>query len=191
MTAVRSGEARGARWAEIEREGPGGPVWTIPAARMKAGKAHRVPLAPPAVALLDELRGLDAELVFPSNARRGRPAPLTAEALARILRRIGAAEATSTHGLRSTFRDWAGETGHPRELAELCLAHRIGNVTEQAYARSYILARRRVLMDAWARHVTGGLVAWGRWGEGAGSGGQRAPTRPLGAARLGRRRSRR
>ena len=155
LTAARSGEARGARWAEVTDAGSEGPVWTIPVARMKTRVPHRVPLAPPAVALLEELGGLDAELVFPSNARRGPAAPLTAEALSRLRRRMGIEGVTTAHGLRATFKTWGAETSRDRTLVELCLSHAHGDRVEQAYLRSDLLRRRREIMEAWARHVTG------------------------------------
>ena len=155
LTVPRSQEARGARWAEIGWTADEGHVWTIPAARMKgATSAHRIPLAPPAVAILEELRGDDDELVFPTPARRG-AAPMSGQAFDRLWRRMGVHHVTTTHGLRATFRTWCGDTGHDRTLAEVSLAHAHGNRVEQAYMRSDLLRRRREMMEAWARHVTG------------------------------------
>jgi integrase len=144
LTAVRSGEVLGARWPEIDLEGA---VWTVPKERMKAGREHRVSLAPAAVALL---RGLlphcaapDA-LLFPGQ-RGGRP--LSAMAMAMVLRRMGRGDLTM-HGFRSTFRDWAGETTHhAREVVEAALAHRLGDRVEQAYARGDLFAKRQRLMQ--------------------------------------------
>jgi integrase len=159
LTAARPGEVRGARWAEIDREAG---LWTIPAERMKGREAHTVPLAPPAVALLRAVEGYGDELVFPSPqaARRG-PAerPLSAAGFERVLSRHGAGAFTA-HGFRTSFRTWAAEVaGADREVAELCLAHRIGNKVEQAYNRTSLLDRRRVLMTRWAEHVTGAAGA--------------------------------
>ena len=70
LTASRSGEARGARWDEID-----GDVWTVPAERMKRGVPHRVPLTPEALAVLEKVRGLDADLIFPSPNMRGGAKP--------------------------------------------------------------------------------------------------------------------
>ncbi len=164
LTAARSQEARGARWSEVSWSEDDGHVWTVPAARMKIGTPHRIPLSPPAVALLEGLRGLDAELVFPSPARpRARPGPIGGEALSALRRRMGVHEATTAHGLRATFKTWGADTGQDRTLVELCLSHAHGDRVEQAYLRSDMFARRRIVMDAWAAHVTG---AEGRSGDG-------------------------
>lgn len=149
LTAARSGEARGARWSEIDLARR---VWTIPGERMKAGREHRVPLSPAAVAILEtvaELRDADAPdpLVFP-GLRQGKP--LSENTLNEVLRRMKRDELT-VHGFRSTFRDWVAEsTRFPRELAEKALAHVLADATEAAYQRSDMLARRAQMMDAWA-----------------------------------------
>jgi integrase len=150
LTATRSGEARAARWAEVDFDGK---VWTVPPARTKAAREHRVPLSDRAVAILRELESArDGEYVF-TGQRAGRP--LSSMAFEMLLRRIGSPY--TAHGFRSSFRDWAGnETLFPRELAEHALAHVIGDKAEQAYRRSDALARRRELMSAWARHCEGG-----------------------------------
>lgn len=149
LTATRSGEALGARWEEIDLDGK---VWTIPAGRTKATREHRVPLSDRATAILTDMaEGRAGEYVFPGQ-RKDRP--LSNMAFEMLLRRIGSPY--TAHGFRSSFRDWAGnETPFPRELAEHALAHVIGDKAEQAYRRSDALARRRELMDAWARHCNG------------------------------------
>jgi integrase len=151
LTAARSGEILGARWVEIDLDAN---VWTIPAERMKAAREHRVPLSEPALAILRKVNEVKvSDYVFPGQ-RSGKP--LSVMALEMVLRRMGIEDAT-VHGFRSAFRDWAGnETPFPRELAEHALAHVIGDKAEQAYRRSDALARRRELMDAWARHCEGG-----------------------------------
>jgi integrase len=142
LTAARSGEARGASWGEIDLDAA---AWTVPPTRIEAGREHRVPLAPPALALLGEPGAPDA-LVFPSDARPGRP--LSDMALTSVLRRMGRGGLTA-HGFRSTFRDWAGETtSHPREVIEAALAHRLKD--KAAYARGDLFAKRRRLMEDWA-----------------------------------------
>ena len=145
LTATRSGEALAARWNEIDMDAK---VWTVPAARTKAAREHKVPLSDRALANLAEMEaGKAGEYVFPGH----RPnKPLSNMAFEMLLRRIGSP--ITAHGFRSSFRDWAGnETVFPRELAEHALAHVIGDKAEQAYRRSDALARRRELMDAWAR----------------------------------------
>ena len=146
LTAARWGEVREAAWTEIDTAAA---VWTIPAARMKAKRAHRVPLSRRAVEILDAARTLgDGPLVFPS--RRG--APLSEKSLRRLLERLDVAGVP--HGFRSTFRDWAAEeTDHRREVIEAALAHVVTNKVEAAYARSDLFERRRWLMGDWAAHV--------------------------------------
>ena len=151
LTAARSGEALGARWDEIDEATA---IWTVPAERMKANKLHRVPLSAPALAILREMRELrrgDHPFVFPGQRpRKG----LSHMVLISVLRRIGV-EAT-THGMRSAFRDWAGDkTNFQREVMEAALAHTLGNEAEQAYRRSDALEKRRELMELWANYVTG------------------------------------
>lgn len=151
LTAARSGEVRGARWDEIDLADR---VWTIPAERMKAGKEHRVPLSEPAVLILEEMAAVrgSSEYVFECPLKDG--APLSTSAFPQFLRAIGHTGFTTTHGFRSTFRDWAGEkTNFPREVCEAALAHTIGNATEAAYARSDLFRRRAQLLEAWGRFV--------------------------------------
>ncbi|TLU72891.1 DUF4102 domain-containing protein [Lichenicoccus roseus] len=153
LTAARSGEALGARWSEIDM---GAAVWTVPKERMKAGKEHRVPLAPAVLALLRGLLPLRGEedpssLVFPGQ---GGGNSLSVMAMAMTLRRMDYGKFT-VHGFRSTFRDWAGETtGHPREVVEAALAHQIGGKVEQAYARGDLFTKRRRLMEDWEAYST-------------------------------------
>lgn len=154
LTAARTSETLGARWAEIDLEKK---VWTVPSDRMKTGVQHRVPLTKDAIKVLDRGRQeatlisgrepLPNDFVFP----RGSPTErLSNMAMSMLLRRMGVKDA-SVHGFRSTFRDWAGqETEFPRELAELSLAHLVGNEVERAYSRGDALDRRRIVMDAWA-----------------------------------------
>ena len=146
LTAARSGEARGLTWAELDLEEG---IWTVPPSRIKAGKEHRVPLPPEALALLGA-PGAPGELVFESSMREGRP--LSDATLAAVLRRMG--RTVTVHGFRSTFRDWSGETtAHPREVIEAALAHRLKDKAEAAYARGDLFKKRRRLMQDWARYA--------------------------------------
>lgn len=144
LTACRTGEARGATWDEIDQERA---VWTIPADRMKRGKAHRIPLSDRAVAILRELPGGDG-FVFTSK-RTGKA--LSESSMIALLKRerINA----TMHGFRSSFRNWCADTNESRELAEAALAHTVGG-TEGAYQRSDMFDRRRALMQRWADYVT-------------------------------------
>lgn len=149
LTAARSGEVRGMVWGEVDLAEA---LWTIPAERMKAKRAHRVPLSKIAVAILRDARppGADPdELVFPSRAGQ----PLSDMVFAMFLRRAKLGKLT-THGFRSTFRDWVdSETDFAGDLAEAALAHLVGDETERAYRRGDALAKRRHLMEAWASFV--------------------------------------
>lgn len=153
LTAARSGEVRGATWAEIDL---GSATWTVPASRMKASREHRVPLSPRAIAILEDVAkvsdGTASHFVFPGP--RGSKTSLSDAAFSALLKRMGKASGDVTpHGFRSSFRDWAGEaTAFPRDVAEMCLAHTVGDMTERAYRRGDALAKRREMMVAWARH---------------------------------------
>lgn len=146
LTAARSGEVRGACWDEIDLENA---RWTVPAARMKAGKEHVIPLSAQAAALLKALpANPDNPLVFP--APRG--GVLSDMTLGAVLKRMGRADLTA-HGFRSTFRDWAGETtAYPREVIEHALAHQLKDKAEAAYARGSLLVKRGRLMADWATY---------------------------------------
>ncbi|MGL4888113.1 MAG: tyrosine-type recombinase/integrase [Aeromonas veronii] len=156
LTACRSGEARKMRWDEVDLDAA---IWTIPADRMKTQVVHRVPLSLQAMAVLEKVRGLHGEWVFPSPRKQ---VPLTDMALTTLLRRVEAPSTTpgrlaTAHGFRSTFRDWCSEQGYPRDLAERALAHLIQNKVEAAYHRTDLLDQRRPMMDAWAEFATGSL----------------------------------
>jgi integrase len=155
LTALRSGEVRGAQWSEIDLHAA---VWLVPDVRMKRGVTHRVPLSIEAMAILEKVCGLDLVHVFPSPLRgkTGKVQPLSVMAFKPLLARMGA-EGFTIHGFRSTFRDWCSESAHAdREVAEAALSHATGNEVERAYARSDLFERRRALMEAWACYATGG-----------------------------------
>ena len=155
LTAVRSNEARGATWSEIDLEAR---VWTIPAARMKMHRDHDVPLSDQAVAILRrmEVERTVSEFVFAGGHRgpaKEQGKPIRNASLWSQMRRLN--DEATTHGFRSTFRDWCGETGIDEKLAERCLAHKVGSDAENAYARSSLIARRRPIMEAWGAFVAG------------------------------------
>jgi len=160
LTAARSGEIRGAAWDEINLEVK---LWTVPGSRMKRGKEHIVPLSPAAVDAFERAKLFrravqpgQPDLVFPSPHKGGL---LSDMALTKLLRDLGMG--VTAHGFRSSFRDWTAEkTGFPGEVAEMALAHAIGNKTEAAYRRGALLKKRRELMNAWGRFCTteGGKV---------------------------------
>ena len=146
LTAARSGEVRGAIWDEINLDAA---TWSVPAERIKSGVEHRVPLSGRALEILGEARDLSggAGLVFPTM----RGGKIAGQAFMSLLQDAGV-DATA-HGFRSSFRDWCGETGKLRELAEAALAHTLPAV-EAAYARSNLFERRRALMQSWADYLS-------------------------------------
>ena len=148
LTGVRSGEATGATWQEIDFESQ---TWTVPGARMKVRKPHTVPLSDRAIEILETARaqGNGSPLIFPS-ARGGKE--MKSQVIVRFIKSLGI-DAT-VHGFRSSFRDWCSDNGIVREVAEAALAHTVKGV-EGAYARSDLLDRRRPTMEAWSRHVAG------------------------------------
>lgn len=164
LTAARSSDVRGATWDEIDLEKA---LWIVPAARMKMGREHRVPLTAEAVALLESLPRLkDNPLVFPA-ARGGQLSDMTVSAVMRRTNEADIARGGSgfldrvskrpavPHGVRSTFRDWVAERTHfPGEMAEVALAHRIGNAVEAAYRRGDMIEKRRRMMVEWGDFLT-------------------------------------
>lgn len=146
LTAARSGEVRGAVWSEIDLEAR---TWTVSADRMKAGKEHRVPLSDGALHVLKLAKALkqSGNLVFPSL--RGKV--LTDATVSKVLRKNEIAAVP--HGFRSSFRDWAAESGQAHDVAEAALAHTNGNRTEAAYNRSDLHQRRRALMQDWSDYL--------------------------------------
>ena len=148
ITATRSGEARLSRWTEIDWDGR---TWTIPGNRTKTGAEHRVPLSSRALAILRDGQALSdgSGLVFPSARDR----ELSDATLSKLLRELGVKAVP--HGFRSSFRDWCGESGVAREVAEACLAHQLGSKVKRAYARSDLFERRRLIMQQWADYLAG------------------------------------
>ncbi|MES3045508.1 tyrosine-type recombinase/integrase [Sphingomonas faeni] len=150
LTVTRSGETRDAVWSEFDIEKA---TWTIPAARMKTKKIHRVPLAPRCIAILAEAKALKRDsddLVFPGTKDKK---PLSDMTLSKLMKELGLAAVP--HGFRSSFRDWAGEqTHHPREVIEFALSHVIKDKAEAAYARSDLFEKRRILMVDWADYLS-------------------------------------
>jgi integrase len=155
LTACRSGEVRGARWAEFDTAGK---LWTIPAERMKAKREHQVPLSDAALAVLESIpKDDDVEVVFAGTKKQ----PLSDMSLTAVIRRMNGDEkpvwadangdSITVHGFRSTFRMWAAETtNYPREVAEHALAHQLPDAVERAYQRGSQFAKRAALMAEWA-----------------------------------------
>ena len=157
LTAARSGEVRGAVWTEIDLDAA---LWTIPAERMKMEKEHRVPLSTAALALLKDMPRM-GQLVFPGTKK---DAVLSDMSLTAVLRRMNEGGESklwvdekgfgiTVHGFRSTFRDWAAEiSAYLPEVAEMALAHAVGDKVEAAYRRGDLFPKRREMMEDWARY---------------------------------------
>lgn len=149
LTAARTSEVIGASWQEIDLNKG---IWTIPANRIKAGRLHRVPLSGRAIAILKTMQDMKSkatDYIFP-GLKEGKP--LSNTAMLMLLRRMDRDDLTS-HGFRSSFRDWCAEQTHyAREVAEAALAHVIGDKTEAAYRRSDLFEKRKQMMEAWARY---------------------------------------
>jgi integrase len=156
LSAARSGEVLGATWNEINIDDA---IWTVPAERMKAGKAHVVLLSAPAVELL---RNLPCEVNNPHLFIGGRAGgALSNASVRRLLKRLHEDDIT-THGFRSCFSTWAAErTGFDTNSVEVALSHSVGNAVAQAYQRGDLLEKRRQLMSAWARYCTSMPVVQG------------------------------
>ena len=148
LTACRSGEARGAKWDEIDLEKA---VWIVPGERTKTGKEHRVPLSSQALKVLTKAREFSGEgtLVFPSPTGK----ILSDSTISKLVRENQIPG--TVHGMRSSFRDRCAETGVPREIAEACLAHTVRGV-EGAYFRSDVLEARREVMEKWGAYISEG-----------------------------------
>jgi integrase len=165
LTAARTGEVIGARWAEVDLDEG---LWTIPEQRTKGHKEHRIPLAPAAVTVLQKMRDrAESEFVFPGTKHGG---TLGDSAMLELLERMGRHDIT-VHGFRSSFRDWAAEqTAFPREVAEMALGHAVADAVEAAYRRGDMREKRRKLMEAWAAYCAapakgGKVVQMWRAGE--------------------------
>src|ERR1700683_2967711 len=155
LTAARTNEAIGVTRAEIDvRE----KAWTVPAARMKAGRDHRVPLSKRALAILEAPTSSNAKDAFVFEGQKpGRP--LSNMAMLKLLERMGRSDLT-VHGFRSTFRDWAAErTNFPNEVVEMALAHIVSDKVEAAYRRGDLFDKRRRLMEAWAEYCEHGKAS--------------------------------
>lgn len=154
LTAARTGEVIGARWTEIDLAEK---LWTVPAARMKGGKEHRVPLSDAAINVIETMATIrQGDFVFPGT---GPDRGLGRMAMLDTLGRMGRA-ALTVHGFRSSFRDWCAEqTAFPTEVAELALAHQVGSKVEQAYMRSDLFQKRRQLAEAWATFCASPLAS--------------------------------
>jgi integrase len=150
LTAARTGEVIGAKWDdEIDFADK---TWTVPAGRMKGGREHRVALSERAVELLQNLPSEDGNAFIFVGPRAG--SGLSNMAMTQVLKRMGRTDVT-THGFRSSFRDWAAEcTNYPNHVVEMALAHAVGDKVEAAYRRGDLLAKRRQLAEAWAKYCT-------------------------------------
>ncbi|WP_331374325.1 tyrosine-type recombinase/integrase [Sinorhizobium chiapasense] len=148
LSAARTSETLGARWSEFDLERK---LWVVPASRMKTGKDHVVPLTEGMLAIIARVHAEDSSgFVFRSGDE---DKPLSNMAMTAVLRRLNVQ--CTTHGFRSSFRDWAGnKTAHHRETAEECLSHLVGNKVERSYRREQAIDKRRELLGAWGQYAT-------------------------------------
>ncbi|MGG4660486.1 tyrosine-type recombinase/integrase [Pseudomonas vlassakiae] len=147
LTATRNQEVAGAQWAEIDWKQK---IWHIPAERMKAGKAHRVPLTEQMLDVIRQQVGKHAKWIFLNSWRTG---PIPGNAMARVIDQLQV-DGVVPHGFRSTFRTWAAEaTDHQREVCEMALAHTLNSKVEAAYNRGDLLDKRRALMQDWGDYL--------------------------------------
>ena len=169
LTASRSGEVRGMTWSEIDHLNgdKDQPVWIVPAKRMKANREHRTPLTPTMMSILVSLpRHSSSDLVFHSE----KGAELSDMTLSATMKRIhetdlenggnGFIDFTSKkravpHGLRSTFRNWAAENGYESDMAEIQLAHQVGNAVTRAYLRTDLMKKRQKMLISWGEYLAG------------------------------------
>jgi integrase len=152
LTAARSGEVIGARWEEIDLAKG---FWVVPAARMKAGVEHRVPLSSRSIAILKKL-DRKSEWVFPGTAGL----PLSNMAMLKMLRGMTTAKKLTVHGMRSAFMDWGHEmTAYPKEMMDIALAHKVSDKVEAAYRRGDMFEKRRRLMADWDAYCSSPPVA--------------------------------
>ena len=147
LTATRSGEARNARWNEIN-----GSLWIIPEGRMKAGIEHRVPLSNRCMEILEEAQNINqgSDYIFEGTKP---DKPLSENTFNKLMKELGLE--VHAHGFRTSFRTWTQEKTHyPNEVAEAALAHSLRDKAEAAYARSDLLEKRAEMMEAWAQFIS-------------------------------------
>lgn len=155
LTAARTDMVRAATWDEVNLDER---VWTIPAARMKMGRLHRVPLSDRAMAILAVQREYSEYARTPFVFSGVDPArPIHSNTMYQLLRQYMGFNTITVHGFRSTFRQWAADTNRSDAAAEMALAHTLGKV-EAAYQRSDLLEERRVLVEAWSKYMSGDAV---------------------------------
>jgi integrase len=154
LTAARTGEVLGAQWSEIDFDSG---TWIVPAQRMKGGREHRLPLTKPVLDLLRKLpRESGNSFVF---IGRHAGVGLSRMALPRIMDRLGQSGVTTVHGFRSSFSNWCHEqTAHSAHTIEISLAHNVGTEVERAYRRTDMIAKRRQLMEQWAKFCLSPMV---------------------------------
>jgi integrase len=148
LTAQRDGELRAMAWRDVDLAGG---WWTIPAARAKNGRTHRVPLSVLAVALLRQMPR-ESPWVFPSrrgsaSGHRHRPYKLLAR-----LRRAAGIEDVRPHDLRRTAASHMTSMGIPRATVAKLLNHADRGVTA-VYDRYGYDREKREAVEAWARRL--------------------------------------
>ena len=152
LTALRPGELRGLRWAEVDTDAA---EIRIPGERMKMKAPHIVPLSTQAAAIVQSMRALSGhrDLVFPSPYYPGQM--LSENTLNSALAAMGYKGKHSAHGFRALFSTVANECGHRADVIERQLAHKERNEVRAAYHRSEYLAERAALLQWWANYLDG------------------------------------
>ena len=162
LTASRGKEVRKMAWDQLEifddrtqqQNGYAG-IWRRDVEIMKMRTRHEVPLTQYMLGVIQST-GTSNGLVFPSP-RSGKM--LSENALNKMMKDMHEADPQGgffdiwskkravSHGLRSTFSDWAGEHGLAREVAEIQMSHKIGDAVQQAYFRTQLLKKRANASD--------------------------------------------
>lgn len=150
LTAVRTGELRGAEWAEFDLDAK---AWTIPASRMKKRREHIVPLSSQAIEILRRLRELTGDGRFLFANRNDSTKVMSENTILFVLYRIGYRGRMTGHGFRALFSSSANDHQQPADVVDACLAHVVKDKTERAYNRALLLERRRRVMQWWGDHV--------------------------------------
>jgi integrase len=150
LTFVRTGELRGAKWAEIDFDKS---EWRIPAERMKMREVHIVPLSQQAIHILKELQHITGQWqhVFPNQHKPS--GQMSENTILFALYRMGYHSRATGHGFRSTASTVLNEHGFPPDMIERQLAHGERDKVRAAYNHAQYLPERRKMMQWWADHL--------------------------------------
>jgi len=151
LVFVRPGELRRAQWSEIDFDKE---QWRIPAARMKMGEEHVVPLSAQALSVLGDLRPLTGQGLYLFPSLRSSKEPMSENTINAALRRMGYDKNTMTgHGFRALASTRLNEMGWAPDVIERQLAHAERNKVRAAYNRASYMAERVKMMQVWADYL--------------------------------------